>query len=339
MKKPLHMLTGVNIGDYGFTPDVVMDRVKKLKFGKENGGVFNYLSIRLRPADVPAETLYEWAKYFRDNGIYFKLSGNYPRTGEIALKLKKEEMEKLREIAGEYLIADGIGEFGSWYATKAKGYFPAGVSENPVQGMKTCKEAKETYIRQLRKIVDVMRENGSDSILSTQAVALLPYDFEAGIDIANVETAPGNMEQILNFGRGAMRAYKKNILGNWLAHEFYGGYHQFDPLKAKRFTAEYYLSYLAGCDFICLESGAREIYSHVDEMLPEGHPLPMSYLKEATDFANFCNEDVRPGEDGPITKVAFIQGNLDGYGGGDSSSRHRFTDRGVYPPRNRQSRC
>ena len=320
MKKPKHMLTGVNIGDYGFTPDVVMDRVKKLGFGKENGGVFNYLSIRLRPADVPAETLYEWAKYFRENGIYFKLSGNYPRMGELNLRLKKEEMEKLQEIAGEYFIADGIGEFGSWYATKAKGYFKPGLSENPVQGLKNCKEAKETYINQIRKVIDIMRENGCKSILSTQAVTLLPYDFEAGIDIANVETAVGNMEAILNFGRGAMRAYNKNILGNWLAHEFYGGYHQFDPLKAKRFTAEYYLSYLAGCDFICLESGAREIYSHVDEVLPEGHPLPMSYLKEAEDFARFCNEDIRPGTDGPITKVAFVHGNLDGYGAGDSSS-------------------
>ena len=320
MKKPKHMLTGVNIGDYGFTPEVVMDRVKKLKFGKENGGIFNYLSIRMRPAEVPPEKLYEWARYFRENEIYFKISGNYPRTGELNTKLNREQTLKLQEIAGEYFIADGIGEFGSWYATKAKGYFPAGISENPVQGMKTCKEAKETYIKQLRKIVDLMRANGAENILSTQAVALLPYDFEAGIDIANVETAPGNMEQILNFGRGAMRAYGKNILGNWLAHEFYGGYHQFDPLKAKRFTAEYYLSYLAGCDFICLESGAREIYSHVDKMLPEGHPLPTSYLKEATDFANFCNSDVRPGEDGPVTKVAFVQGNLDGYGGGDSSS-------------------
>ena len=320
MKKPLHMLTGVNIGDYGFSPEIVMDRVKKLKFGKENGGIFNYLSIRLRPADVPAETLYEWARYFRENGIYFKLSGNYPRMGELNLRLNKEEIKKLQEIAGEYLIADGIGEFGSWYATKAKGYFKPGLSENPVQGLKNCKEAKETYIRQIKKVVDLMRDNGVENILSTQAVALLPYDFEAGVDIANVETAVGNMEAILNFGRGAMRAYNKNILGNWLAHEFYGGYHQFDPLKAKRFTAEYYLSYLAGCDFICLESGAREIYSHVDEKLPEGHPLPMSYLKEASDFAEFCNKDIRPGIDGPITKVAFVQGNLDGYGAGDSSS-------------------
>jgi len=320
MKKPIHMLTGVNIGDYGFTPEVVMDRVRNLKFGKENGGIFNYLSIRLRPADIPEEKLYEWARYFRDNGIYFKLSGNYPRMGELDLRLTKEQTKKLQEIAGEYLIADGIGEFGSWYATKAKGYFKQGLSENPVQGMKNCKEAKETYIRQLRKIIDRMRENGTETILSTQAVTLLPYDFEAGVDIANVETAVGNMEAILNFGRGAMRAYNKNILGNWLAHEFYGGYHQFDPLKAKRFTAEYYLSYLAGCDFICLESGAREIYSHVDEKLPEGHPLPLSYLKEAESFAKFCNEDIRPGTDGPITKVAFVQGNLDGYGAGDSSS-------------------
>ena len=38
MKKPKHMLTGVNIGDYGFDPDKVMDQLKKFKIGKKNGG-------------------------------------------------------------------------------------------------------------------------------------------------------------------------------------------------------------------------------------------------------------------------------------------------------------
>ncbi len=34
------MLTGVNIGDYEFVPDTILDVVKKYKFGKENGDVF-----------------------------------------------------------------------------------------------------------------------------------------------------------------------------------------------------------------------------------------------------------------------------------------------------------
>ncbi|MBO5879449.1 MAG: hypothetical protein J6Q68_02725, partial [Clostridia bacterium] len=230
--------------------------------------------------------------------------------------------------------------FGGFYATRAKGYVrKSGKTPHPIQGMTNCQNAKETYINQVRNIVDKMRENGAKNVNAVQAVTLTPYDYEAGVDNIIVEVAPRNMEQIMNFARGAQRAYKKEAIGAWLAHEFYGGFHQFDPLKAKRFTAEYYSMYLAGIDYCCLESGYRGIHSHVRgdlasvklhsndssatfsaQPLPEDHPLSKSYLKEAEDFAAFCNKDIRPGKNGPITKVAFVQGNLDGFGWGNSSS-------------------
>ena len=321
MKKPLHMQTGVNIGDYHFEPDNILDVVKKYKFGKENGGLFNFLAIRLDKKRPTSEQLYEWARYFHDNEIYFKISGNVPRRGDNRTpKLTPEETAKIQELAGEYFLGDGIGEFGGFYATKAKGYYARGMSENPVDGLKDCQEAKDTYIRQIGKEISVRRENGSKIISSTEAVTFTQYDYEAGVDHCIIEVAPRNMEQIMAFGRGAQRAYKKESLGAWFAHEFYGGYHQFDPLKAKRFKAEYYSMYLVGIDFCCLESGYRELHSHLDKILPEDHPLTKSYLKEAEDFARFCNSDIRPGSNGPITKVAFVQGNLDGFGWGNSSS-------------------
>ncbi len=320
MKKPMHMLTGVNIGDYHFEPDNILDVVKKYKFGKENGGLFNFLSIRMDKERPTTDQLYEWAKYFHDNEIYFKISSNTARMGDITPRLTPEETEKIQELAGEYFLGDGIGEFGGWYATKAKGYYARGMSENPVDGLKDCKEAKETYIRQIGKQINVRRNNGSKRISSTEAVAFFNYDYEAGVDEMIAELCLRNTEQILAFARGAKRANKKERLGTWLAHEFYGGYHQFDPLKAKRFTMEYYSMYLAGVDYTCLESGYREIHSHVDEMLAEDHPLTRSYLNEAESFAKFCNSDIRPGVNGPITKIAFVQGNLDGYAFGNSSS-------------------
>ena len=320
MRKPLHMLTGVNIGDYGYDPKTFMDRVKKFKFGKENGGLFNFLSVRMDIARPTTEQLYEWAEYFHDNEIYFKLSGTVPRMGERIPKLSREENEKMQQIAGEYYLGEGIGEFGGWYATKAKGYYAKGMSENPVDGLKSCKEAKETYIRQIGKEIEVRRNNGAKIVSSTEAVALFGYDLEAGVDEMVAEVAPRNMEHIMAFARGAHRTYKKGLLGAWLAHEFYGGNDQFDPLKAKRFTMEYYSMYLAGIDYACLESGFHEIHSHVDAVLPEDHPLTRSYLKEASDFAEFCHRDVRPGDDGPITKIAFVQGNYDGYAMGGNSS-------------------
>ncbi len=320
MKKPEHMLCGVNIGDYEFVPDTILDVVKKYKFGKENGNLFRFLAIRVDKERPTSEHLYKWAEYFRDNEIYFCISNNYSRFEETPLTLTKEETVKIGEIAGEYFLGDEIGEFGGFYATRAKGYLRRQPCENPVQGIERCDEAVEVYKRQIGKLIKKMRDNGAEHVDAVQAVTLTPYDYEAGIDTVIVEVAPRNMEQIMNFGRGAARAYKKEVLGAWLAHEFYGGYHQFDPLKAKRFTAEYYSLYLAGYDMVCLESGFRGIHSHVPKPLPEDDPLPKSYLKETEDFARFCNEDVRPGKDGPITKIAFVQGNLDGFGWGNSSS-------------------
>ena len=320
MKKPLHMLTGVNIGDYEFEPDTILDVIKKYKFGKENGGVFTYVALRMDQKSPTSEQLYSWAKYLADNEVYFSINDSYPRIGEMRCYRSKEDMEKVAEIAGEYYIGEEIGEFSGWYSSKAKGYESCRRSENPVRGLKTCFEAKETYMRQLRKISDKMRENGSKTVITLQADAMTNYDFDAGIDHTVIETYPRNIEHLVSFGRGAARANKKDVLGAWIAHEFYAGYDQFDPLKAKRFTLEYYMTYLAGIDYCCLESGYRGLYSHVDEPLPADHPLAKSYLKEAEDFARFCNKDIRPGKNGPITKIAFVKGNLDGYAYGNSSS-------------------
>ena len=334
------MQTGVNIGDYEFNPDTIMDVIKKYKFGNENGGVFRFLTLRMDWNRPTSEQLYTWAKYLAENEVYFLLTGNYPRYGELKLRLTREEIEKLYEIAGEYFLGDKLSEFGGFYATRGKGYArKGGKTHHPIQGMTDCLDAKNKYMREVKIIADKLREGGIRSVGSLQAVTLLPYDFEAGVDFGMIEVAPRNMEQIMSFGRGAQRAFEKETLGAWLAHEFYGGFHQFDPLKAKRFTMEYYSMYLAGIDYCCLESGYRGIHSHVNEAapevklhaneatatfsggpLPEDHPLSRSYLKEAEDFAAFCNSDVRPGKSGPITKVAFVQGNLDGFGWGNSSS-------------------
>ena len=315
MKKPLRMLVGVNIGDYEFNHDTIIDVIKKYKFGLENGNLFRFLQLRMDRGRPTKERLYEWAKYLHDNEIYFHIKCNHPRIGDLYTILDKEDLKILNEVGGEYFLGDNIGEFGGWYSSRAKGYR---MGENPVQGMTNCKEAKDTYVRQIGKFVDFLKENGAKSVCSTQAVAASPYDYDAGVDEILVEIGPRNTEITLNFARGAERAYGKNFIGAWLAHEFYGGYHQEDPLKAKRFKVEYYGTYMAGYDYICLESGYRGLHSHVTKPVPADHPLAKSYLKETEDFAQFCNKDIRPGKNGPITKVAFVQGNLDGYMAGNS---------------------
>ena len=80
MKKPLHMLCGVNIGDYEFIPETILDVLKKYKFGKvEDGNLFRFLSIRVDWNRPTSEQLYSWAKFFKENEVYFCITNNYNR--------------------------------------------------------------------------------------------------------------------------------------------------------------------------------------------------------------------------------------------------------------------
>ena len=211
MKKPKHMLTGVNIGDYGFDPDKVMDWFKKYSIGKNNGGIFTFVRFRVDQKRPTTEQLRQWAETLRENEVYFMIVNNYPRVGDLYTTLTKEEMQMLHEVGGEYFMGDEIGEFGGFYASKAKGY-SANEGENPVRGIKTCDEAVEVYKRQISKVITLLKNNGALAIDSCQAVTLTQYDYEAGIDHCFIETAPRNMEQIMNFGRGAARAYGKKFI-------------------------------------------------------------------------------------------------------------------------------
>ena len=119
MKKPRNMLCGVNIGDYEFNHDTIIDVVKKYKFGKENGNLFRFLQLRVDRGRPTKERLYEWAKYLADNEVYFQISNNYPRIGELYTVLDKDDLKILTEIGGEYFLGDDIGEFGGWYSSRA----------------------------------------------------------------------------------------------------------------------------------------------------------------------------------------------------------------------------
>ena len=329
MKKLEHMLMGIAIGDFKFHPETFIDEIKKYGDGK----YFNYLSMKTMVPDrenepITPEFLYEAAAYMRDRGIYFTVRSDYRyvMSGPDPL-YDKEVVKKLQEIAGEYFLGNEVLEFGGFYTSKARGYrlVKKGKNKNsehylsnPVSGIQTVKEAKETYIKKIKEVIDPMREAGTKLVSALDAVTVFPYDYEAGVDFCTVEVAPRNMEQILAFARGAERAYEKNFLGGWCAHEWYGGNRNDGPLKPKRFVLDYMTSYMAGLDFVCLESGYADIHTFGDKF-PEEHPLVQENLRITREFAEFVKKDKRL-ERGPIAKVAFVQGNYDGFGWGNSSS-------------------
>lgn len=330
MKKPEHMLTGVAIGDFKFTPETFFDDIKKYGDGK----IFNYLSMKTSVPEngdepISPEFLYEAAAYMRDHGIYFTVRSDYRYLMTAPDPLyDKDVVRKLQEIAGEYFLGNEVLEFGGFYTSKARGYRLVKKGRrknsehylsNPVAGLETAKEAKETYIRKIKEVIDPMREAGVNLVSALDAVTVFPYNFEAGVDFCTIEVAPRNMEQMMNFARGATRAARCNFLGGWCAHEWYAGYYNVDALKSKRLKLEYMTSYMAGLDSICLESGYADVHTYGDK-LPENHPIVKENLRVTEDFARFTKKDERPGENGPITKIAFVQGNLDGFGWGNSSS-------------------
>ena len=326
LKKMDKVVSGVWLGYYEFIPETIIDNAKKFGYGK----TFKWATMRCDQAEIPEHLYSEWAQYFKDTEIYFNIDSTQVadklvETGAKSM-LTPEICKRIDEIAGEYFIGADMSEFGSFYSSKFRGYrryyskeimenLPHGI--NPIQGFKTIQEARDTFVAMLKKHVDINKELDIRTI-SNEAVTLLEYCFEAGADIGIIEICPRNTEQILNFGRGAIRAYEKGQFGIWLAHECYSGNRTEDPLKARRFTLEYLFCYLAGASFIELESGYRGLHFHgVD--YDENHPLAKAYLKEAVNFAEFCEKDERPAK-GPITKVAFVKGNLDGFGWGNSSS-------------------
>lgn len=326
MKREKKVISGVNIGDYDFDCTKVIEYMQKYGDGK----TFRWCPVRCDQGEITLDMWREYAKYFKEHGIYFTIH-NSTRFGKLAdgrlSHLTAEMIEQIQSIAGDYFLGATVSEFGGYYASKFKGY-TRGASEeakktnpaviNPVQGLKNLVEAKDTYIKMQKQVIDVNKELGLKTTANNQAVTLMEYDFEAGIDFPIVELVPRNMEQTLNFARGAQRAFKREELGAWLAHQWYGGFRMHDPLKDKRFTLEYLASYIGGVDFVCLEAGFHKITNHGCQY-GEDHPMAKRYLEQAENFVKFCESDERP-EKGPICKVAFVKGNLDGFGRGNSSS-------------------
>lgn len=294
------------------------------------GTDFKFFILRLDCAKFDEEDIYNFAQYFRDNEIYFVTHGSYQNPPEGTKHiLTKKIAEKMQSIAGEYYLGDTVSEFGSFYATKAKGYrrnpkpncLKSDIyMNNPVPNLEDVKMAKDAYIREIKKIMNRCYGVGIKKICSLQSVTFLNYDFEAGADFGLVELAGKNDEKILSFARGASRAFEKEILGGFLAHWCYGGFDNLDTLKAKRLKLEYLTLYMSGINIVCLENGhegfALDGYTEENRLQ---HPATENYLKNAKDFDDFIKSDIRP-SNGPITRIAFVQGNLDGFACGRSSS-------------------
>lgn len=302
------ILSGLHYGEHGIVPEEIFKEIETYS----SGG--NLVMIRPTPNSprLSDELYLEIADYCKKNKMYLcTLYGLSSETDKGGAHFTPELVKKLYDYMGEYYLGDFLGEVGSSYGTKPLNH---GVDEWRIQeGLKDMREASDHYISVVKNLTNKEKEYGMKTTWNVESTTLSRYNLHAGVDVICVELMLGNPEHIIAFGRGATRAFDKDFFGTYVAHEWYGGMHQKDPLKAKRLSLVYNEAYISGSNMLLLESGFKDIIPF-GEKLDKDHPIVVQVRDDLATFNKWIKEDKRPAR-GPITKVAFISGNLCGYGG------------------------
>ncbi len=329
MKKEINrdfVISGIHIGEHGFSVDGMMEEIdtRALQAGMD------FVTLRIGALDyrkerelVSEEQLIKWARYLADNKVYFIFLYSIQQApkGRESI-LSREVVAQIKAIAGEYFLGDTLGEVGSHYCGW-HGYFT--VEKMPAQNLPDMQAAKDNYLKVFRRYVEIEKRLGIENISTVEATVLNSYNLEAGATLPMLETMCGDPEISISFLRGAARAYGAKHWGTYIANEWYGGLRNEDTLKRKRLERIYSYVYLAGSNAVCLESGDEAIASY-GTALPYESELCRHYRDTAAAFAQYIKQDARP-VGGPKVKVAFVQGNLDGWGcWGGSSVWSQFGD-------------
>lgn len=312
------IISGLGAGEH---QDAVVEMKEIIsQFGRSQ---VDMVSVRLRAQEYPEEMFYDVARTAKENKLYFAFlyAYQFPPKGKES-HLTKEIIDQVKEIAGEYFLGEIFGEAGSDKAAKARGYFKEEpdclATVMPPQNFENFTQAKSFYIDFVKKMVEYDKKTGVDSTMLVEATAFSKYNLEAGVDTPCLEVMPGNPEHLIAFTRGAAVGYQREKWGGFIANEWYGGYRHEDALKEKRLKLAYNYLYLMGANIVYLESGYSGIQSF-------GYNLPASsqesafYRQTMKEFHQFTEKDKRP-NCGPVTKVAFLHGNLDAYTGFMGSS-------------------
>lgn len=302
MKKDI-VINGIRLGEYDFIPENVMDELKECV--KNN---MNYAAFSIGPKQkIEPEYFEQWAKYLAENKVYFTFTtagatGNLALTKEIALKMK--------EIAGEYYMANIVPEIGTIFGANGKDY---GLKEKEIESMS---EGKQNLVNYVKERVKYAGFDGALDVSVIEATGLLPYVAEADNAYPTLETMCGNPEIMIPMLRGTAKALKSDKWATYIAHEWYGGTRNFDGLKRKRLKMVYDYAYMSGSNIFVLESGDLFLNSHDvlnwKKRTVDDTEVCENYRKVIKDFAKFVKEDTRPCG-GPKVKVAFVKGNLDAH--------------------------
>lgn len=299
----MEILNGIRIGQYKFDIDTVLEELKWrcISFGL-NYAAFSVAAAAEKNANLE-ENLIKIAKFMKENKIYFSFSSTH--AGNFGFKT--EAIIEIKKIAGEYFLGCLMPECGSKYGCSGTGY---GLTERKHKDLQDAKEGFVEHINNLLEKSQLPKEL-HDSIGIIEATSLLPYAMESKVTFPCLETMCGNPEIMIPLLRGTAKAHKTDRMMTYIAHEWYAGVRNSDILKKKRLRMAYDYSYMCGSNIFLLESGELCLCSHHDEK-PFSNPVSENYRTVLREFSEFVNSDNRP-EGKPKTKLAFVQGNLDGW--------------------------
>ncbi len=309
------IVTGLHYGEHLRDPKDFLAQMKQY------GNDCKLAMIRTPfPELVDPEQYYEWARYFKENQIYFcfMYTQSSAPTGEKS-HLSAEIVKNLYEIAGDYFVGDSFGELGCSIRIMYEGNNQRIKFDRPAlkhlshKKIKDMQEGRDNFVYMISHMNGIDKEMGIKNTFAVESHTLQKYGMEAGLDFSCCELFLGNPDHILAFTRGAARGYGKEEFGTYIAHEWYGGVRHTDPLKAKRLGLMYKSAFLAGSNMVFLESGFECTHSY-GVTGDENHPYCQLVREEVAKFDKYIKENKRPAR-GPITKVAFINGHLDGYAG------------------------
>ena len=295
----MEFLNGIRLGEYGLDPESVIDEINE----KCIKGRKNYTAISVRRTDIPDEKFYEWAKYLSDNKIYFHLSWGQYEPSPFSVPAVSE----IKRIAGKYFLGIELPELGTIFGCAGKGYKHSPHFHN----YERLSEGKEEFVKVVKAARDAYGYPADIGFTFTEATSLLSYLADVGVSMFSLETMCANVDIMTPLIRGAARAAGNLPYMNYIAHEWYGGVYNDDELKKKRLRMVYDHSYMNGASAVIIESGDLSMHSHGMEQGYDGE-LPTFYRRTVDEFTDFLETDKRP-EGLPKVKVAFVQGNLDGW--------------------------
>lgn len=311
------VLNGIRLGEYSFTPEGVYEKLEKecIPHG------MNYVKISTCDTAYSKEFYVTLAKYLADHKIYFDFSPVLWR--EDPFGFDEETLVAMKEVAGEYYRAHSIGELGTKFSCAAKGYGNTHGPENSLDDLLESQKAFDEYVNSNAAIGSA---GGKIKVYNNDPTMRLSCAIHQNFDFPALELVCGNPEMMVPLVRATARAMKSDEWMTYVAHEWYAGTKTLDPLKMKRLKLYYDYAYMSGSNCLVLESGDELLNAHDTDLtktagahtathaLPYGydHPVCQQYRQVLRDFAKFVQEDFRP-KGGPKVKVAFVQGNLDGY--------------------------